>query len=42
MNVIAYSLMCYAITAVISFMVIGIALVVNRVMSNGEKQNEQG
>ena len=42
MNVIAYSLMCYGITAAISFMVIGIVLVVNNVVSKADKQKTQG
>ena len=42
MNVIAYSLMCYGITALISFMVIGIVLVVNNVVSKADKQKSQG
>ena len=42
MNVIAYSLMCYAITAVISFMVIGIALAINNIVSKLDKQSSQG
>jgi len=39
MNVIAYSLMCYGLTALISFMVIGIVLVVNGIVSRVDKQN---
>lgn len=42
MNVITYSLICYGLTAIISFLVIGVVLGINRIMSNGDKQNSQG
>lgn len=42
MNVITYALVCYGLTAVISFMVISIVLVINAVATKADKQNGQG
>ena len=42
MNVITYALACYGVTAVISFFVIGIVLVINSVMSRADRQNSKG
>ena len=41
MSVITYALVCYGLTAVISFMVIGMILVINSVMSKADRQNGQ-
>lgn len=39
MNPIAYALVTYGITAVISLLVVAVVLIVNGVMSKADKQN---
>ena len=39
MNIFAYTLMCYGLTAVISLFVIAVVLGVNKVMSKADAQN---
>jgi hypothetical protein len=41
-GVIKYALACYGLTAAISFMVVGIVLVINKLMGGSDKQNGQG
>lgn len=39
MNIFAYTLMCYGLTAVISLLVIAVVLGVNKVMSKADATN---
>lgn len=39
MNIFAYTLMCYGLTAVISLLVITIVLGVNKIMSKADAEN---